>query len=147
MAATGGEGFTLDIPASPGGTFTVTVKLTGATGFRGFSVKLSFDAAVLRATSMDVGSVLGAGPFCPPALTPDGSAMLACTIVGPGAISADGSAVVVHFQALKSGSTPIHFVTYDEDNIEGTFLVGLNPAGEPVAVKVTTNDATVTVNP
>lgn len=147
VASVSGDGFTLDLPPNPSGAFAVTVKLAGATNYRGFSLKLTYDASVLKATSLDPGSVLGSNKLCVPAQIQDGSAAFACTLLGSGTTSNAGDAAVVNFQVLKSGSVTIHFVTYDEDNSIGTYLVGQTPAGDPVAVRIATHDASVTVSP
>ena len=148
QTSSGGDGFSLSYPSSPTGSFDVTITLSGRSNFRGFSVKLTFDASLVRATSIDDGTVISTTDgFCVPPALQDGSAAFACTILGSGTTSNAGAVAIVHFQALKAGAVHLHFVTYAEDNSEGTYLVGGSDPTSPQAVTAPTHDADITVGP
>ena len=142
-----GTGFTLEVPPNPAGAFDVKVNLADAKNYSGFSIGLSYDAAILKVTGADNGTLLGApsNSFCAPRVITGGHAELACTILGPSVTSASGTVAVFHFQEIGKGTTTIHFTTYQQDQNIGTFLVGRTSLGDPIPMTIATHDASVTV--
>ncbi|MHB8376420.1 MAG: cohesin domain-containing protein [Dehalococcoidia bacterium] len=142
-----GTGFTLEVPPNPAGAFDVKVNLAEARNYAGYSIGLAFDAAVLKVTGADNGTLLG-GPsnaFCAPRILTAGHAELACTVLGTSVTSASGTAAVFHFQATGKGTTNVHFTTYKEDPNIGTFLVGRDSVGTPIPMTIATHDTSITV--
>ncbi len=143
------DGLSLTLPDSPQGDFTGTVQLTGAPGYRGFSVQLTFDASLLSVTGIDQGGLLGTPDksFCPPPVIKAGSGLLACTILGPSNSTASGALAVFHFHVLAGGSATLHFTTFAEGGSNyGSFLVGTD-INNPTPLTVPLHNAKITVAP
>lgn len=139
------DGFRVDLPPDPHGSFDAVVRVSGVSNVRGFNIGLSFDPGVLRVLGADDSGLLGQNDvFCPKAVIANGTITYACVITGDRTVSAAGAAAVFHFQAISAGSTAIHFRTIDEAGVnDATFAINADTSPGTVPL----HDATVLVRP
>ena len=149
-AGGGGPAFTLNVPSNPSRTFDVSISVVNPPAYRGFNVRLTYDPSVVEATGVDYGGVMGPkdGVLCvTPVDNKAGTAQAGCTLLGQETVTAAGTAAVVHFHVLKSGSFMLHITTYAEgSNATGAlFLVPGGKAGVQSEGVDTPPDVTVPV--
>ena len=121
-----------------GQTFSIDLKISGATDLIGYNLDLGFDPSILAADSVTEGTFLpgaGATLFLPGTIdnTAGTISFLGDVLFSPSGAVGSGSLATVQFTALASGSSPINIFN----------VTALDSFGQAIAVTTTPGVVTV----
>jgi hypothetical protein len=128
------------ITVTPGQSFSLDLRITGASDLYAYQVDVGFNPSILFANSVTEGTFITGTTFIPGSIDNSGGtiAFIADSLDGPvPGVNGNGTLVTISFSALASGASSV-----DPFNI-----LALNSFGEGLSVSAAVGNVTVTATP